>query len=63
MEVKIINLSTNPGQGRGAGLPARGEGGANKCVCPKCGDSVSHERGTPCNELTCPKCGVQMIGR
>ena len=54
------------GSGRGAG---RGLGGGNRagagpagnCVCPSCGETVSHGQGTPCNSIKCPKCGAQMI--
>ena len=50
------------GQGRGQGGPRQGDGGADTCVCPKCGETIAHERGTPCQESTCPKCGTKMVG-
>ena len=31
-------------------------GGTSTCICPECGYSVEHGRGTPCNEMKCPKC-------
>lgn len=39
---------------------ATGQGPDGKCVCLKCGYSVSHERGTPCGTLKCPKCNVNL---
>jgi len=47
------------GQGRGWGGGNPGPGG--KCVCPNCGESIPHQRGTPCNTVNCPKCGNKMI--
>jgi rubrerythrin len=39
------------------------EFGTTKCVCPKCGFTVSHaKRGIPCSERKCPKCGAKMKG-
>ena len=46
------------GRGRMGGWLAGGPGG--KCVCPKCGAAVSHERGVPCTRKKCPKCGAAM---
>ncbi|MCK5119414.1 MAG: hypothetical protein KAQ78_07520 [Candidatus Latescibacteria bacterium] len=54
------------GQGRGGG---RGLGGGNKpgagaggnCVCPSCGETVSHQVGVACYSLSCPKCGTKMV--
>lgn len=39
---------------------AIGRGPDGNCVCPKCGYSVSHERGVPCSTLKCPKCNVNL---
>lgn len=39
---------------------AIGKGPDGKCVCPKCGYSVSHERGVPCGTLKCPRCNVNL---
>jgi len=50
------------GAGRGVGGGRQGDGGAATCVCPKCGEKIAHERGTPCMETTCPKCGAKMVG-
>jgi len=53
------------GQGadRGAGRGRQGgyaQGPGGKCVCPSCGATAAHARGTPCAEQKCPKCGAQM---
>lgn len=37
-----------------------GAGPTGDCVCPGCGEKVSHQRGMPCYELSCPKCGAKM---
>lgn len=47
------------GRGRGMG-GGRGLGPGGDCVCPKCGERVSHERGIPCFEIKCPNCGTAM---
>ena len=58
---------------KGAGFgrrPARGNattgpkhtGGSTECVCPKCGHTIPHTRGTPCTQIKCPKCGTPMRG-
>jgi predicted Fe-Mo cluster-binding NifX family protein/Zn finger protein HypA/HybF involved in hydrogenase expression len=31
------------------------------CVCPLCGTTVPHERGTACYEIPCPKCSTLMV--
>jgi len=36
-----------------------GRGG--NCICPKCGFTALHQRGTPCQEQRCPKCGAKML--
>ena len=38
-------------------------GGADTCVCPKCGEEVPHKRGIPCNTIKCPKCKIPMTGK
>ena len=49
------------GQGQGAGRGGgTGMGLGGDCVCPKCGKRLSHQRGTPCNQLQCPECGTTM---
>jgi len=50
------------GRGRGRGGPRQGDGGAKYCKCPKCGYTIEHERGKPCQEISCPKCGTKMEG-
>jgi hypothetical protein len=51
------------GEGQGVGGERQGDGGADQCVCPKCGATVKHEKGVPCNEQKCPKCGAAMTGQ
>ena len=51
------------GMGMGQGGQRQGDGGASTCVCPKCGATIKHERGKPCNEVSCPKCGTKMRGK
>jgi hypothetical protein len=46
------------GRGRMGGPFAAGPGG--NCVCPKCGATVTHAAGQPCNAKSCPKCGTKM---
>jgi len=47
------------GRGRNKGnKPGSGPGG--KCICPKCGYEIEHQRGIPCYEIECPKCGAKM---
>ena len=36
-----------------------GEGGY--CICPKCGERIAHQRGSPCQEERCPECGAKML--
>ena len=61
-----------PGTGRGEGSGqggGRGRQGGNRpgagpegqCVCPGCGEKISHQAGVPCYQVKCPKCGQQMI--
>ena len=51
------------GEGRGIGGERQGVGGAEICVCPKCGHEEKHERNVPCAKVKCPKCGTPMIGK
>ncbi len=51
------------GAGRGAGRAGGTRAGAGlggECVCPKCGTTVPHQAGVPCNQMNCPSCGTQM---
>jgi hypothetical protein len=50
------------GQGKGRwriGGKELGTGG--NCVCPACGEVVSHQQGVPCYQFNCPKCRTKMI--
>ncbi len=51
------------GSGKGAGkgrMGGFGLGPGGFCVCPNCGEKVSHAQGIPCNKMKCPKCGTVM---
>ena len=48
--------------GQGKGNKRQNDGGVLHCVCPKCGYTVTHERGEPCTDSECPKCGTQLVG-
>ena len=50
------------GKGQGVGGAKQGDGGNTKCTCPKCGNTMTKERGTTCISLTCSKCGAKMSG-
>ncbi len=58
-------LGQGPGVERGMG---RGRGGMRKssagpggyCICPNCGEKLSHQAGIPCSSVSCPKCGTRM---
>jgi ferredoxin len=45
-------------RGQGGG---RGMGAGGTCVCPQCGTTAAHLRGTPCTAQNCPQCGTVMI--
>ncbi len=38
-----------------------GTGPGGNCVCPGCGEKVTHQQGTPCYNVSCPKCGTKMM--
>ncbi len=49
------------GTGRGMGrMGGFGLGGGGNCVCPRCGKTVPHQRGSPCNQIKCPACDTVM---
>ena len=57
-----IGRSMGRGGGRGRmGGNRPGAGPAGYCVCPKCGEKISHQRGQPCYSVNCPKCGMRMV--
>ncbi|MGD2253872.1 MAG: hypothetical protein PVF70_13235 [Anaerolineales bacterium] len=47
------------GRGRMGGPRAAGPGG--NCVCPDCGEKITHAAGKPCYDHKCPKCGASMV--
>jgi len=52
------------GQGQRGGRMQGGRAGSGpggNCVCPKCGEKISHKPGIPCYSVSCPKCGANMI--
>jgi len=49
-----------PRGGRMRGTRA-GAGPGGYCVCPSCGERVSHRLGAPCYNVNCPKCGTKMV--
>ena len=36
-------------------------GPIGNCICPKCGEKLTHQAGKPCREEKCPKCGSRMV--
>ena len=56
-------LEAERGKGKGKNGKPQGDGGADSCVCPKCGYKVSHKKGEPCNETKCPKCKTALVGK
>jgi predicted Fe-Mo cluster-binding NifX family protein len=58
-----VAVGRGRGMGRGRGGRGRrvGAGPTGNCVCPACGEHVSHQPGLPCFEVRCPKCGAAMI--
>lgn len=61
LEFKVDSKDRGAGQGQGG--TTQGDGGADLCVCPKCGATTKHEKGTPCTKVKCPKCGAVMQGK
>lgn len=57
------NAPLDPGRGGGRGLMGgtrQGAGLGGKCICPKCGARIIHQRGVPCYSVNCTKCGTKM---
>lgn len=42
-------------------MGGRALGPEGECVCPRCGTTLPHEVGVPCNQRYCPKCGTRMV--
>ncbi|HKJ69714.1 MAG TPA: hypothetical protein VKA68_17290 [bacterium] len=40
---------------------SQGLGPAGQCLCPRCGATIPHRRGTRCQEVSCPSCGSKML--
>jgi predicted amidophosphoribosyltransferase len=36
-------------------------GTGGRCVCPRCDQTIDHQRGVPCQEERCPECGAKML--
>lgn len=56
------------GQGKGPGgrnqqqsQQQQAMGPSGRCICPKCEEIVSHQRGVPCQNQACPVCGSKML--
>jgi predicted Fe-Mo cluster-binding NifX family protein len=57
------------GMGRGGARGSQGKMGGTRpgagpggnCLCPSCGEKVSHQAGMPCYSVNCPKCGANMV--
>ena len=52
---------TGGGRGGRMGGTRAGAGPGGNCICPRCGEKLSHKQGTPCNSISCPKCSIGMI--
>lgn len=55
--------SKGRGEGRAQGPGTRAgftAGPGGRCVCPRCGKTLVHQRGTPCYQATCQDCGIPM---
>lgn len=38
-----------------------GLGSGGTCICPKCGTSIPHRPGVPCQNEKCPQCSAKML--
>ena len=36
-------------------------GSGDRCICPKCGETIAHRRGISCQEEHCPACGAKLL--
>lgn len=62
-DITYAGLSEQRGEGMGVGGSRQGDGGADKCICPKCKKEYPHTKGVPCSKVKCPKCGVALVGK
>jgi hypothetical protein len=49
------------GRGGRMGGTCQGSGPVGSCICPNCGEKVTHKQGVPCFDQICPKCGTKMV--
>lgn len=49
------------GRGGRMGGNMQRTGPEGNCICPACGEKLSHKKGVPCFNLICTKCGAKMV--
>lgn len=57
-------FGSGPMAGKAGGRVQSGGTGAGPvgyCICPKCGEKVSHTAGIPCTSQKCSQCGSPLI--
>ena len=60
----LTGAGPRTGRGRSVGQGRRGGGGigvGGNCVCPSCGNTVTHQVGVLCSSIKCPKCSAIMV--
>jgi len=63
---RCMGRGNGRGRGMGGGMGRKagngsGQGQGGNCICPKCGETLPHQRGIPCRSVNCPKCGTIMV--